>query len=200
MLTELCRSQLNDRNNDFPFHNEMTEDFDCNVAMCSEAVQLALGDKLTSHQVRVLGEDLTGGTGNVLARRVFRKLGMTAGRDFVVFHDAPTGTIKDLLANKWFVVGYVMYGALAQAQPDLICDDYKDAHAVGLGDLWRKNGRKTHMYDPLADGRFSAGLGRKVAQGVQTWPWWAVRDALWAYSARYEGGTGLVSGYAVKPR
>lgn len=209
MLTELCRSQLNDRNNDFPFHNEATESYDCNVAMCSQSVQLVNGKKLTSHEVRVMGSDLTGGTGTALARAVFRKQGFVAGTDFLTMNGWATADVIDLLAkpDEWFVVAYIKYDIMREKAPDIVGDgNYNLAHAVGLSNFWRADGiRRTHYHDPLNDGRRSASLGGRAPKGVQTAKWRDVRDAAWEYSEVYEKkrtgrGSGYIYGYAVKPR
>lgn len=206
MLTEICRSQLNDRNNDFAFHNEATESFDCNVAMCSEAVQLVNGKKLTSAQTRRIGMDQSGGTGTRLARNVFRNQGFVAGTDFLTMNGVPTADVRDLIASKWFVVVYIQYKTMRNRAPDAVGDgDYNDAHATAIADLWTKDGvRMTHYYDPLNDGRRSGSLGHDAPQGVQSVAFKAVRDAAWAYSEMYEKartgrGSGYIYGYAVRP-
>jgi hypothetical protein len=201
MLTEICRTQLSNAGNDFPFNDPATESYDCNVAMCSEAVELVTGNKLDAATCRKIGKEVGAhGTGNRMARLVFQSQGMVAGSDYIMFRDAPTSMIVELLKAKWFVALHMLYGRLGELEPDLICDTYQDAHTVGIFDLWRSGVRKVHMADPLADGRYSGHLRRKVHLGVQTWPWPSVREGAWAYSEEYAGGTGLVSGYAVKPR
>lgn len=196
MLTELCRSQLNDRNNAFPFHNEETESYDCNVAMCSQSVEIVTGAQLDAATVRQIGRDPAGGSGNRMVRRVFRDQGMVEGTDYMMLRNAPTQTVRDLLSTGWFVVGYIMYGTLREYAPEIVCDsDYKGAHAVGMSGWWRRGVRKVHYHDPLADGRRAS-----VPKGVQTAPFSALRNAMWTYSEAYGAGAGLVSGYAVKPK
>jgi hypothetical protein len=205
VLTELCRSQLNDRNNDFSFHNEATEGKDCNVAMVSEAAEIKTGIKLTAKETRARGLEPTGTTGSHLAGRVFESLGMEKGLDgdYITFVEMPIQDLRALLDAGWFVDLFVMYGALREAAPELVCDGrYSGAHSVAIFDWWRSatpqpHGRRTvHIADPLSDGRASGSLGHRAPQGVRAVPFRPVRDAAYAYSKL----VGTVSGWAVNPK
>jgi hypothetical protein len=194
MLTDLCRSQLNDRNNDFPFHQSSTESEDCNVAMTSEAVELVTGAQLTAQAVRKLARDPSGPTGTVLARRTYASQGMQQGVDWQVLSRMATDGVRALLDAGWFVVLFVDYGKLQDTAPEIVGDrNFRGIHAIALADRWRgKQGNMTHYYDPLADGRTR---GKWTApKGVQSVKFSIVRDAGYGYT-----GTSSLSGHAVRP-
>lgn len=199
MLTELCRSQLNDRNNDFDFHNDFTEGKDCNVATTSEAAEIKTGIKLTSRETRARGLEPTSTTGSRLTTRVFNSLGMVKGLDgdFITFSRMPIQNLRSFLDAGWFVDLFIMYGALRRAAPELIADgDYSGAHSIAIFDWWLNDRRRmVNLADPLADGRPSKSLGGRAPQGVRAAPFRPIRDAAYAYTQ----SEGIVSGWAVNP-
>jgi hypothetical protein len=201
MLSDIDRSQLNDRNNDFPFHNPTTAATDCNVAQASEAVEIHSGVTLSADDVRTAGNTPHGPTGNVLARRTFAAQGMVPEVDYRMLAQVPIQTVRDLLAAGWHVTLYVMYGTMIDEAPGNVGSfTYRGAHAIGVTDWWRgKLGRMVHYHDPLADGRTRRvpGKGRYTyPKGVQAVKFSVVRDAAYGYT----GAAGLVSGYAVMPK
>jgi hypothetical protein len=204
MLTTLNRSQLSDRNNDFPFHNPDTDGYDCNVAKASECVELVTKEKLPALEVRKLGGDLTGGTGSRLARRVFASQGMVAGTDYQILNAVPTSIVRDLLRTGWYVVLYVKYDVLRDNEPNSIGDGhYSGAHAVGVSDFFYTGGTRTNnMHDPLNDGGPRASLGHSAPKGIVQVRFKSLKEAAWAYSRQYEGAAAdsyVLYGYAVKP-
>lgn len=194
-LTTLCRSQLNDRNNDFPFHNAETDVVDCNVAMLSEGVELAYGRRIDARTIRRLGSQAAGPTGNTLARRVFAALGMVRELDYRMLGAADVQQIRDLLEDRWFVVQYVDCGWLQDHAPQLVGDRrYRGAHAVALFDWFRGSlGQSCHVANPLFDGRQRGNW--TAPKGVQVAKFSDLRDAAYAYT----GVAGVTSGYAVRP-
>jgi hypothetical protein len=196
MLTTLCRSQLNDRNNAFAFADPKTATKDCNVAMLSEGLELSrLKALLSAAEIRQLGSELDGPTGNVLARRVMVKLGLKPELEYRMLSIAPAQTVRDLLRAGWYVVQYVDCGWLQDHSPELVGDRfYRGAHAVALFDFWRGQlGASTHLANPLFDGRQRGSW--TAPAGVQSVKYSDIRDAAYAYT----GNVGLTSGYAIRP-
>lgn len=187
-----CRTQLNDRGNDFPFHDPTTDSVDCNVATTSACVQLAKGTKLNAHQVRVMGGDLHGPTGTAMSARVLGAQGLVPGTDFVRFKKVDVQRVRDLLGAGWFVVVYVNYGVINDNLGGAFsgAKTYRGPHAVGLAGWRRLNGKRvTWDYDPTFDGRKPGyPFGRQLA------PFWLIRQAM----AIFNKGENLASGYAVK--
>jgi hypothetical protein len=196
MLTTLCRSQLSDRNNDFPFHNAATGKVDCNIAQVSQCVELVTGIKLTAAQTRVIGHQPAGPSGNVLARRVLAAQGLALETEYRMFWLTAVQTVRDLLKSGWFVVLYIDYGVMNQLAPDKTGDkNYTGYHAIAVSDFWRgRGGALVHYHDPVNDGRHA-----NTPKGVQTVKFSAVRDAAVAYATKTRGAQGMVQGYAVKP-
>lgn len=196
MLTDRCTSQLNDRNNDFPFHDERTDSEDCNVACTEMGVFLATGASLSASEIRKLGRTPNGPTGNTLARRVFIARGLRPGTDFQTFRNAEVQTVRDYLQSAWAVTTYIDYGYLQQHAPELTGDeDYTGFHAVMLFDFWRRAGvgRMAHVSDPTFDGRTRGNW--TAPKGVQSAPFPLYRDAAGLY-----GKAGTMTGWAIKPK
>lgn len=196
MLTELCRSQLNDRNNAFAFYDPDTATVDCNVAMLSEALELVDGGwQLDAKSVRALGHEAIGPTGNTLARRVFAALGLERDVTYRMLGAADVQTVRELLEGGWFVVQYVDCGWLQDHSPELVGDRrYRGAHAVALFDWWRGPlGQSVHVANPLFDGRKRGQWS--APDGVQPAKFSDLRDAAYAYT----GTNGVTSGYAIRP-
>jgi hypothetical protein len=200
MLTDIVRSQLNDKNNPFAFHNALTDSYDCNVAMASEAVELWSGKQLDAKTTRTLGKDLVGGSGTSLARKVFKSQGMLEFTDFQILNGVPTDSVRTLLRDGWFVVLFVKYDVMREKAPDVVGDgNYAGAHAIAVTDWWQRGVRMVHYIDPLNDGRMSASLGHKAPKGVQSVKFSHVRDAAWAYAMTYKHDPeGIVYGYATR--
>jgi hypothetical protein len=194
MLTAICRSQLNDRNNDFAFRQAVTAGVDCNVAMTSEAIELVTGVQLSAKATRAAGGDPDGPTGSVLARKAYARQGMAQGTDYQVLKDRATQDVRDLLDAGWFVVLFVEYGKLIDTAPGIVGSrTYRGAHAIALADRWRgKDGAMVHYYDPLADGRTRGNW--TAPKGVQSVRFALIREAGYGYT-----GSATLSGHAVRP-
>jgi hypothetical protein len=193
MLTSLCRSQLNDNNNDFGFHDALTAKTDCNVAMTSQGVELHNGLKLSAEACRALAHDPLGPTGSIFARSVFEAQAMVSTVDYQILWGNPTQTVRDLLKAGWFVTLYIDYGKLTELAPSISCDKaFTGIHAVGLSDWFRGSlGASVHYHDPLADGRHPL-----TPKGVQTAKFSWIRDAGYAYTRKL----GYLDGWAVKAK
>jgi hypothetical protein len=193
MLTDICRSQLNDRNNAFAFRQAATASVDCNVAMTSEAIELVTGAQLSAQATRKAGGDPDGPTGSVLARRAYQSQGMSQA-DYQILKARPTQDVRDMLDAGWFVVLFVEYGKLIDTAPGIVGSrTYRGAHAIALADRWRgRDGVMAHYYDPLADGRTRGNW--TAPKGVQSVRFALVRDAAYAYT-----GQSTLSGHAVRP-
>jgi hypothetical protein len=192
MLTDLCRTQLNDNGNLFPFHDPATDQVDCNVAQASQALELVTGVQLDAKATRTFGQEATGPTGNVFARKAFMAQGLVAEIDYRMLWSAPTDDVRNLLKLGWYVVLYVDYGIINAQAPQISGDKNFDGyHAIGLSDWWRgKLGVSVHYHDPLADGRHPL-----TPKGVQVAKFSNIRDAAYGYTHK----PGLVQGYAVMP-
>lgn len=197
MLTDLCRSQLDDLNNDFAFINKKTRKVDCNVAQASQCVEIVSGAQLDALTTRQLGHDLRGPTGNALAHDVFVSQNFMPEVDYQMLWQQPVQKVRDLLLAGWYVVLYVDYGVMNQLAPSVTGDkNFTGYHAIGVSDWWRGPlGRSVHYHDPLNDGRHP-----HTPKGVQVVKFSAVRDAAIAFSVNAEhGAAGTVYGYAVHP-
>jgi hypothetical protein len=195
MLTTLCRSQLSDRNNAFPFHSALTDVVDCNVACLSEGIELWDGSQMSAADLRTLGHIAKGPTGNTLARRVFAVLGMQRDVDYRMLGAADVQIVRELLDDGWYLVLYVDCGWLQDHAPALVGDRrYRGAHAVALFDWWRGSaGQSVHLANPLFDGRQRGSW--TAPAGVQVAKFSELRDAGYAYTGR----AGILSGYAIQP-
>lgn len=187
------RSQLNDNNNDFPFHDPVTDVVDCNVAKVSEGVGYSTNVKLNSKTARAEAHQAYGPTGNVFAEAVFKARGMVPQVDYQILWSVPTSTIRELLRAGWYVTVYVDYGVLNSLDAATSGDrNYKGYHAIGMHGLFRgSQGLSTHKHDPLNDGRKAS-----IQQGIVTVKFSHIRDAAYAYTKK----PGFIQGWAVKPK
>jgi hypothetical protein len=194
-------TQLNNHGNPWPFNDPATEKDDCNVAKTAEAVYLFNGHQLTAKQVRSIGHDLSGPTGNVLARKVFLSEGLVDGTDFVTANPKPTATLRQLLHDGWYVGGYVDHGVLNATTLPTGDPHYTGVHCIGLWG-WRAakdaNGKFVRLiwdHDSLFDGRRPA-----IPFGRQHVSFGLVLPALASAAEKLtnQPGAGLWTGWAVR--
>jgi len=201
----LDRTQLSNRGNAFPFVDPATETDDCNVSKVSEAIEYFNGHQLTAHEVRSAGHDLSGPTGNVLARKVFLSEGLVDGTDFITANPKPLDDLRTLRLQPGWVAGvYIDYGvlnALAKGDPSIKTGDrnYTGIHCTLVWG-WRRShspaGILVWDHDPLFDGRRPAiPYGR---QHVSVGPLLAAAQAAVPKLVKGASATGLWCGWAVK--
>lgn len=193
----ICRTQLNNRGNDFPFNDPQTEKKDCNVAVTSEGLELFNGIKLTAHDTRAQG-GYPGAvpTGNNLTNKVFTANGLVKGQDYLLAKPRAFADLKTALRAGWFVGLYVDYGVL-NAEGGVTGDKkYTGVHCVGVWGWRRKHGILVWDHDPLFDGRRPA-----IPYGRQHVPFGPLRKAAESAVVRQrlsKDDTNLWSGWAIK--